>query len=183
MPGTRPKVSDVKTDRALLEIWRRLDKVENTVSGNVTNIFNNNTIVNPSQPESGLVLFNGVGLTLSTARRWLSAGDGTVFTSLSSAAFHCVPPGFSRITGMALVQSVAGAGAGVTQTYRVTIGTATTETDTNLVITLPVSFVGTQIAQSTVSCSPGQAFRVAINRSSATGSQVGACRLLLTLER
>lgn len=183
MPSSRPKVDNVRTDRALLEIWRRLDSLERTVSGDTTNIFNNITVNNPSQPESGLVLFNGTNLTLSTARRWLSAGDTTVFTTLANAAFHCIPPGFNRITAMSLVQSVPGAGAGVTQTYRVTLGTATTETDTNLFMTLPVSFMGTNIAQASVACSAGQALRVAVNRSAATGSQVGACRLLLTLER
>lgn len=181
--GVNAKTGSVTTDRALLDVYRRLAALEKRDSGVVQNIVNNNTsVVNTiSTPDSCVLVYNASTLATVTVRRWLSAGSGTLGTSLGASAFLPIPPGFTRATAISL--AVGGAGSGSSAiTFRLTLGTLTTEIDTGLFITIPATFSGIDSRTISIPITPNTAARVAVDKSAAPGSATTGVSCLITLE-
>lgn len=174
MSRSRVKTGQPAVDRSLEDLYRRLERLERTQSGGTT-VVNNTSVVSPSQPESVVFTATSAGNTTSASRRWMVFSPTTWATTITTSGVWTVPQGISRITGLtiAIVSGGGGGPATVSLTYRVTLGTATTEYDTSVIVTVPGGFVGGATGTGSFPCTPGQIIRIACDKSAAMATQQG----------
>lgn len=115
------------------------------------------------------------GVTTSASRRWMVFSPATWATTVAAAGVWTVPDGVTRITGLAIaiVTGTAGAPSSVNVTYLVTLGDATSETDTAISLTVAGNFIGSARVAGSVACTPGQLIRIACDKSGAMTTQQG----------
>jgi hypothetical protein len=121
-----------------------------------------------------LVFGGGHGITQNTSRFYASAVGGSADLGFFAANWVVIPPGYSRVVGLSVVQRYVSGSGGTTRTYTVTLGTRTTEADTSLFLTLNTNGPSSDtsgFSSGSVPCTVGQVLRVAINNalSTATG--------------
>lgn len=180
IPPIAARVKDPDIERVLRnhddrirELVRRFEQVASNVIPRTEQ---------PSQPEGGLIPFSALTITTGTARRWCTRLSGNTLNVLGPS--WCIPPGYTKLTALSLSAfGPAGAPSTTTQTFVITLGDATTEADTALSLTVPVTSVGTYYTTNSVPCSAGQAMRCALIRSAGGGTQMSDSALLVTLER
>lgn len=163
----RTKTGNELTDRALLDIYRRLGNTEQ-VAGVRTFAIGH--------------LFTASDVTTTLARRWLAASaSGALGTALATSGYIPVPPGFDRIESMSLAVNAAGTGTG-TVTFTVTVGTPSTELETPLKITTLATFSGVRLQTGTVQVKPGDAIRVAVTKTATITAGLSGVGLMLVLK-
>lgn len=112
----------------------------------------------------------------------MSIGSGTVVNTLASSSGWPVPSGISRATGLVVGIRTAGTGGAIV-TYRLTVGTNTTETDTALLVQVPGTFSGSVIATANIAVNPGDVLRLVLNKSAALAAQQVNIVAIVTLEK
>lgn len=170
--GARPKVDDVRTDRALLDLWRRLESVEkNSTATGIANFITNNITLQQTITDlgwTGCLTFGATTTgTVSTPDWYLVPGGATsgASNSLVNSRTFVLPPQATRVIGLGIYVRIAGVPGAGSPNLDYLVVQGSTPVDTAARVNLATTFVGHVSREFDVPITPGNQLRVVQRRT------------------